>query len=58
MSKVEEIVIPNNIIKKAPSRMRLKNKLNELEINEKYKADRKNTEMYAKFKKKEERFVK
>ena len=57
MSKVEEIEIPNNMMKKAPSRMGLKNKLNELEINEKYKADRKDTEMYEKFKKKEEQKI-
>ena len=45
------------MMKKAPSRMGLKNKLNELEINEKYKADRKDTEMYEKFKKKEEQKI-
>ena len=31
--------------------------MNELEINEKYKADRKDTEMYEKFKKKEEQKI-
>ena len=50
-------VIPSEQDKKPPSKHKLEAKMKEIEINAKYKADRKDTEMYAKFKKKEEQKI-